>query len=134
MCHHTKERVEQIGQDDRHGVGAVVLQPLGVGVDVVVQRLDGLFYLFTVLITHWDAVDDLGYSAQRDPCLLGTSFIVGAVFCFAMRATPLFVKRFYFKWIYIKGNLAVFLLTLRFLQLQYSMVFPECKDFFREIS
>jgi len=47
-----------------------------------------------------------------------------------MRATPLFVKRFYFKWIYIKGNLAVFLLTLRFLQLQYSMVFPECKGFF----
>jgi len=47
-----------------------------------------------------------------------------------MRATPLFVKRFYFKWIYIKGNLAVFLLTLRFLQLQYSMVFSECKGFF----
>jgi len=47
-----------------------------------------------------------------------------------MRATPLFVKRFYFKWIYIKGNFAVFLLTLRFLQLQYSMVFPECKGFF----
>ena len=45
VCHHTKERVEQIGQNDRHGVGAVVLQPLGVGVDVVVQRLDGLFYL-----------------------------------------------------------------------------------------
>ena len=67
---------------------------------------------------------------RETPASLATSFIVGAVFCFAMRATPLFVKRFYFKWIYIKGNLAVFLLTLRFLQLQYSMVFPECKGFF----
>jgi len=47
-----------------------------------------------------------------------------------MRSTPLFVKRFYFKWIYIKGNLAAFPVALRFLQLQYSMVFPECKDFF----
>ena len=85
VCHHTKERVEQIGQDDRHGVGAVVLQPLGVGVDVVVQRLDGLFYLFTVLVTHWDAVDDLGYSAQRDPCLLGHILHSrgGVLFCHA---------------------------------------------------
>ena len=88
VCHHTKERVQQVGQDDRHSVSAVVLQPLGVGVDVVIQCFDRLFYLFTVLVTHRDAVDDLGYSAQRDPCLLGHILHSrgGVLFCHAVHS------------------------------------------------
>ena len=88
VCHHAEKRVQQIGQNDRHGVGAVVLQPLGVGVDVIVQHLDGLLYLFAVFVTHRDAIDDLGYSAQRDPCLSGHVLHsrCGILFCHAVHS------------------------------------------------
>ena len=59
------------GQDDGDGIGAVAFQAARIGVQVVVQFLDGLLHLFAVFLAHRDAVDDLGYSAQRDPCLLG---------------------------------------------------------------
>ena len=73
------------GQDDGDGIGAVAFQAARIGVQVVVQFLDGLFYLFAVLLTHWDAVDDLGYSAQRDSCLLGHILHSrgGVLFCHA---------------------------------------------------
>ena len=73
------------GQDDGDGIGAVAFQAARIGVQVVVQFLDGLLHLFAVFLAHRDAVDDLGYSAQRDSCLLGHILHSrgGVLFCHA---------------------------------------------------
>ena len=73
------------GQDDGDGIGAVAFQAARIGVQVVVQFLDGLLHLFAVFLAHRDAVDDLGHGAEGHACLLGHILHSrgGVLFCHA---------------------------------------------------